>query len=269
MSTAKAAQIQSTLSSLTPVHDAIHSHANQYPHPHHHHHPHLHPGAHPGLHGGAGGQVPEHLIGANDQGGHNFSVDSLMTAQQQIQHQNNDNIGSSREGSPAHQATPPLNCASDEGVAYRAAAAAAAMASWTNNCSQNNYNQQHLEDHAPPHVQEGGVANDAHAHANYRTWYAVPPSAGSPVSQVDPYHHSTTPPSTNSTTPTSFNTPPTSRENYGSNSSAAAAAAAAAAVYRSSMFHYNQDCSSPGPHPPPPALVSSGSISGGLEPHKY
>ena len=144
---------------------------------------------------------------------------------------------------PAHQATPPLNCASDEGVAYRAAAAAAAMASWTNNCSQNNYNQQHLEDHAPPHVQEGGVANDAHAHANYRTWYAVPPSAGSPVSQVDPYHHSTTPPSTNSTTPTSFNTPPTSRENYGSNSSAAAAAAAAAAVYRSSMFHYNQDCS--------------------------
>ena len=243
MSTTKAAHIQNTLSSLTPVHDVIHSHTNQY-----HPHPHLHGG-----HALHGGQVPDHLnqnIGT-DQSAHNFTVDSLMTAQQQhLQHQN-DNIGSSREGSPTHHATPPLNCA-DEGVAYRAAAAAAAMASWTTNCSQNNYNQQHsaVDDHAS-HVQEGGVPVDGHAtphhHTNYRTWYAIPPAAGSPVSQVDPYHHSsTTPPSTNSTTPTSFNTP-TSRENYGSNSSAAAAAAAAAAVYRSSMFHYNQDCSSPAP----------------------
>ena len=242
MSTTKAAHIQNTLSSLTPVHDVIHSHTNQY-----HPHPHLHGG-----HALHGGQVPDHLnqnIGP-DQSAHNFTVDSLMTAQQQhLQHQN-DNIGSSREGSPTHHATPPLNCA-DEGVAYRAAAAAAAMASWTTNCSQNNYNQQHsaVDDHAS-HVQEG-VPVDGHAtphhHTNYRTWYAIPPAAGSPVSQVDPYHHSsTTPPSTNSTTPTSFNTP-TSRENYGSNSSAAAAAAAAAAVYRSSMFHYNQDCSSPAP----------------------
>ena len=288
MSTAKAAQIQNTLSSLTPVHEVIHSHANQY----HHHHPHLNPGAagHPGgLHVG---QVPDHQIISAEQvqhgGVHNFTVDSLMTAQQQHlvqqqqQHQHQQSgeaLGSSREGSPVgpHHATPPLNCA-EEGVAYRAAAAAAAMASWTTNCSQNNYNQPNsaVEDHpttggGPTHIQEGGpvagVPIDNHVtpqhHANYRAWYAIPPSAGSPVNQVggDPYHHSTTPPSTSSTTPTSFNTPTNSRpENYGSNSSAAAAAAAAAAVYRSSMFHYNQDCST--------AAITPATVAG-AEIHKY
>merc|ERR1712223_758505 len=58
MSTAKAAQIQNTLSSLTPVHEVIHSHANQY----HHHHPHLNPGGTGGHHVGGGQALPDHLV---------------------------------------------------------------------------------------------------------------------------------------------------------------------------------------------------------------
>jgi hypothetical protein len=234
---AKAAQIQNTLSGLTPVHEVIHGsshhHAHQY-------HPHLH-GGHLGHHHldiqghGAVGQL---------ESAHNFTVDSLMTAQQlqnQHVHHHNDigNGSDSREGSPAHQhSTPPLE-ASDGGVAYRAAAAAAAMASWTSNCSQQNYPQQ-LDDHA----HQGGVAIDDHGHhPNYRSWYAMPP-AGSPAHLEHHYPPATPPSSSTGATPTNFSTPatPSNRDSYGP--SAAAAAAAAAAAYRSSMFHYGQDCNS-------------------------
>ena len=116
MTVVKAAQIHNTLSSLTPiVHDGVHQPPPpQYPHVH----PHLHGvGGH-----GVGGQLGGHLDHLHqtsqavlDQAGHNFSVDSLMTAQQQQQqltqqqhlHHQSEPLGSSREGSP-NGPTPPL-----------------------------------------------------------------------------------------------------------------------------------------------------------------
>ena len=242
MSVVKAAHIQNTLSSLTPiVHDGVHQPPPQYPH-----HPHLHgvSGVHPG--GQLGGVHLDHLhqTSANvlDQAGHNFSVDSLMTAQQQQQHlqHQSEPLGSSREGSP-NGPTPPLG-PSPSGASpasYRAAQAAAAMASWTSNCSaQHNY-----VDENHPSLQEEN---------NYRShWYSVPTAGGpggSPLGPHDhggvptsggqgghPYHQATTPPLSTSSNTSTYNTPA---------AQAAAAAAAAAAAYRNSVFHYNQECNS-------------------------
>ena len=83
MTVVKAAQIQNTLSSLTPiVHDGVHQATPQYAH-----HPHLHGvGGHGGQLGGhIGDQLHQSSAAVLDQAGHNFSVDSLMTAQQQAQ----------------------------------------------------------------------------------------------------------------------------------------------------------------------------------------
>ena len=244
MTVVKAAQIQNTLSSLTPiVHDGAHQATPQYAH-----HSHLH-----GV-GGHGGQIGGHIdhlhqssAAVLDQAGHNFSVDSLMTAQQQqaqqqqqqhLQHQS-EPLGSSREGSP-NGPTPPLGPPpSASPASYRAAAAAAAMASWTSNCSaQHNY-----VDENHPSLQEEN---------NYRShWYSVPTAGGpggSPLGPHDhggvptsggqgghPYHQATTPPLSTSSNTSTYNTPA---------AQAAAAAAAAAAAYRNSVFHYNQECNS-------------------------
>ena len=203
----KAAQLHNTLSSLTPVPEAIHnSHPSQY------HHAHLHPS-----HAPSGGPV-DHLHHLDSQG-HNFSVDSLMTAQQHQQQMNE-----SREGSPnsAEDGSAPT------GANYRNSAVSAAMASWTSNCSQ----QYPVDDQAGHMVDEAG--HHAAAHHNYRAWYAVPP-AGSPQMTADGYHQSTTPPTTSAPVtgaPVALTGP---RESY-------AAAAAAAAAYRSHLFNYNQDC---------------------------
>lgn len=212
----KAAQLHNTLSSLTPVPEAIHnSHPSQY------HHAHVHPG-----HAPSSGPV-DHLHHHLDGQGHNFSVDSLMTAQQHQQ------MTDSREGSPnsADDGSAPSGGGGGD-TNYRNSAVSAAMASWTSNCSQ----QYPIDDQAAGHMtDEAGHHAAAHAH-NYRAWYAIPP-AGSPQMSADGYHQSTTPPA--STTPVTgvpAGTPSVgARESY-------AAAAAAAAAYRSHLFNYNQEC---------------------------
>ena len=109
----KAAQLHNTLSSLTPVPEVLHnSHPPQY------HQPHLHAG-----HAPAGGQESHihHLEGQ----GHNFSVDSLMTAQQHQQM-----ASDSREGSPnsAEDAGAPSANYRNSAVSAADSAAAAACA---------------------------------------------------------------------------------------------------------------------------------------------
>ena len=203
----KAAQLHNTLSSLTPVPEVIHnSHPSQY------HQPHIHPGHAPGS--GAGGPV-DHLHHLDGQG-HNFSVDSLMTAQQQHQQMA---ASDSREGSP--------NSAEEAGAPsapnYRNSAVSAAMASWSSNCSQ-----------YPVDEQGHMIDEQAHQH-NYRAWYAIPPAGSPQMTGADSYHQSTTPPTTSA--PGGMTGTP-ARESY-------AAAAAAAAAYRSHLFNYNQECNGP------------------------
>ncbi len=209
MAIAKAAQIHNTLSSLTPVtHDNTTGH-HQY---------HNHQASSQLLH--------QHNMQDPSQSQHNFSVENLMTAQQQQAAMHSQD---SREASPetGHQGTPPL----EDTPASRAAAAAAAMASWSNsNCSHQAYSEENLQDN---------VAASAAA-SNYRAWYTIPP-AGSPLGgavnhQVDHYHQATTPPT--SASGVASNAASLSRDSY----TAAAAAAAAAAAYRSSMFPHYQDC---------------------------